>query len=211
MPRPAGVRNRDFDAKRSALIDTLTDFALTSDLRRPSLRQFAQAAGASEPTLRHYFSDRQGVVIAILETIGRRGQALWDTIATPSLTPGEAVREYYRISEAGMRHGGFIRAHAFGIIEGVAEPKVARAYLKNVLEPALGAVRRKLLSTPGGPQDDKALRAASLVTLAPLLMMSLHQDLLDGGDAWPFDSEATIKHLETWLSAGFEGGAVNRT
>ena len=203
MPRPAGVRNRDFDQKREALIDTLTDFALSSDLRRPSLRQFAMAAGASEPTLRHYFSDRQGVVVAILENINRRGRSLWDLVATPSETPKNAVTEYYRVSEAGMRHGGFIRAHAFGIIEGVADPEIAQAYLRNVLEPALDAVRRKLSSTPGGPRSEEALRAASLVSLAPLLMMSLHQDLLGGGDEWPFDGDATIAHLERWLSAAF--------
>ena len=69
MPRPAGVRNHNFEAKRTALLETLTEFALQDDLRRPSLRQFALAAGASEPTLRHYFRDRQGVVIAILVRI----------------------------------------------------------------------------------------------------------------------------------------------
>ncbi|MEO0786583.1 MAG: hypothetical protein AAFY10_12875, partial [Pseudomonadota bacterium] len=84
MPRPAGVRNRDFADKRASLLATLTDFALNSDLRRPSLRQFAIAAEASEPTLRHYFQDRQGVVVAILECIGERGQALWNMIATPA-------------------------------------------------------------------------------------------------------------------------------
>ncbi len=208
MPRPAGVRNRDFEEKKRVLIEALTEFALGSDLRRPSLRQFAQAAGASEPTLRHYFGDRQGVVVAILETIGRRGRPLWDTIATPSPSPGEALREYYRVSHAGMRHGGFIRAHAFGIIEGVADPHVARAYLEHVLEPALRAVSRKFSATPGAPTDEKALRAASLVALAPLLVLGLHQDLLGGVSDWPFDGDVTIAHLETWLVSAFEAGAI---
>ena len=44
MPRPAGVRNHDFEAKKTALLDTLSEFALNDDLRRPSLRQFAIAA-----------------------------------------------------------------------------------------------------------------------------------------------------------------------
>lgn len=76
MPRPAGARNHDFDEKRAALLDALTDFALSADLRRPSLRQFAQAMNASEPTLRHYFGDRQGLIIEILENIGRKGAPL---------------------------------------------------------------------------------------------------------------------------------------
>ncbi|MEM6667558.1 MAG: hypothetical protein AAF638_14290 [Pseudomonadota bacterium] len=167
MPRPAGVRNRDFAEKRMALLDTLCDFALGSDLRRPSLRQFAMAASASEPTLRHYFKDRQGVVVAILERIGARGGPLWQTISLPAKTMATALEEYFRVSEAGMRHGGFIRAHAFGIIEGVADPVAAKAYLKNVLEPALGAVESKLAASGEGLSDHKLMRAAALAALAP--------------------------------------------
>ena len=144
MPRPVGVRNKDFVEKRQALLDTLTQFALNADLRRPSLRQFAIAADASEPTLRHYFTDREGVVVAVLENIGRIGGPLWATIATPASDPATAITEYFRVSEAGMRHGGFIRAHAFGLIEGVANEAAGHAYLTYVLEPALSAIAEKL-------------------------------------------------------------------
>ena len=202
MPRPAGVRNRDFAEKRLALLDTLCDFALSSDLRRPSLRQFAMAASASEPTLRHYFKDRQGVVVAILERIGARGQPLWQTIALPAQNTATALEEYFRVSEAGMRHGGFIRAHAFGIIEGVADPVAAKAYLKNVLEPALSAVSEKLSASDFAGRDPKLLRAAALAALSPMLVMCLHQDLLEGADDWPFDVTATMGHLQALLTEG---------
>ncbi|MEO0465698.1 MAG: hypothetical protein AAF216_04080 [Pseudomonadota bacterium] len=202
MPRPAGVRNRDFAEKRLALLDTLCDFALNCDLRRPSLRQFALAASASEPTLRHYFKDRQGVVMAILERIGVRGEPLWQTIATPASDTAKALEEYFRVSEAGMRHGGFIRAHAFGIIEGVADPAAAKAYLEHILEPALAAVEAKLSGSMLKGGDRKFLRAAALASLAPMLVMCLHQDLLGGDDAWPFDVPATMAHLQTMLSQG---------
>ena len=202
MPRPAGVRNRDFEEKRTALITTLTDFALNADLRRPSLRQFAMAASASEPTLRHYFTDRQGVVVAILECIGTRGAGIWDAVATPADSMANALTEYYRVSEAGMRHGGFIRAHAFGIIEGVADAAAGRAYLHYVLEPALQAVERKYVATPGAPRDPGALRAASLATLSPLLVMCLHQDLLAGSEERPVDVAETLGHLKSMLAIG---------
>lgn len=202
MPRPAGVRNRDFAEKRSALINTLCDFALNADLRRPSLRQFAMAASASEPTLRHYFTDRRGVVVAILECIGRRGAGIWEAVATPAPAMSEALLEYYRVSEAGMRHGGFVRAHAFGIIEGVADPVVGRAYLHYVLEPALRAVERKYAQTPGAPRAPSALRAASLATLSPLLVMCLHQDLLGGVEERPLDTTETIAQLQSMLLSG---------
>jgi AcrR family transcriptional regulator len=200
MPRPAGARNHDFDEKRAALLDALTDFALSADLRRPSLRQFALAAHQSEPTLRHYFHDRQGLVVEILENIGRRATPLWAMVATPSGNPATAFEEYFRISEAGMKLGGFTRAHAFGLIEGLADEVAGQAYLEHVLEPALKAVSEKLRGTPGAPKGDDALRAAALAALSPMLVMSLHQELLGGIKSAPIDSGATMGHLQTWLS-----------
>ena len=193
MPRPVGVRNKDFVEKRQALLGKLTDFALSSDLRRPSLRQFAIAAGASEPTLRHYFGDRQGVVLAVLEEIGARGDPLWSTIASPASDQATAIVEYFRISEAGMRHGGFVRAHAFGIIEGVADEKAGAAYLEFVLEPALKAVSEKLRNTPGASSDGSALKAAAFAALSPMLVLSLHQDLLGGNTTDPISAEQCLR------------------
>lgn len=199
MPRPAGARNHDFDAKRAALLDALTEFALSADLRRPSLRQFAQAMDVSEPTLRHYFEDRQGLILDILDNIGRKGAPLWALVATPSASPATAFEEYFRISEAGMRLGGFIRAHAFGLIEGLADEAIGKAYLEKVLEPALAAVANKLRATPGAPSDETELRAAALAALSPLLVMSLHQELLGGAQSAPIDSSRVILSLQAWL------------
>jgi AcrR family transcriptional regulator len=202
MPRPAGARNHDFDLKRAALLDALTDFALSADLRRPSLRQFALAVHQSEPTLRHYFTDRQGLVIEILENIGRRATPLWAMVALPASDQATALEEYFRISEAGMRVGGFIRAHAFGLIEGLADEAAGKAYLEKVLEPALKSVSDKLRATPGGPKTEPELRAAALATLSPMLVMSLHQELLGGADSAPIDIGETMTSLRGWLSKG---------
>ena len=202
MPRPAGARNHDFEEKRAALLNVLTDFALSADLRRPSLRQFAMAAHQSEPTLRHYFHDRQGLVVDILENIGLRATPLWAMVATPSTNPAAAFEEYFRISEAGMKLGGFTRAHAFGLIEGLADEVAGKAYLEKVLEPALRAVSDKLRGTPGGPATEAGLRAASLAALSPMLVMSLHQELLGGADCTPIDVGATMASLQGWFSKG---------
>jgi AcrR family transcriptional regulator len=202
MPRPAGARNHDFDLKRAALLDALTDFALSADLRRPSLRQFAIAVHQSEPTLRHYFTDRQGLVVEILENIGRRATPLWAMVAMPAADLATAMEEYFRISEAGMRVGGFIRAHAFGLIEGLADELAGKAYLEKVLEPALNAVSDKLRATPGSPTSEPALRAAALATLSPMLVMSLHQELLGGAASAPIDIGATMTSLRAWLTRG---------
>lgn len=202
MPRPAGVRNHDFEAKKTALLDTLSEFALNDDLRRPSLRQFAIAANASEPTLRHYFKDRQGLVIAILKHIHGRAIPLWKTISTGSPDTATAVQEYFRVTEAGLTHGGFARAHAFGIIEGMADETVGQAYLEFLLDPALQAVSDKMDATPGKPETEAERRASAFMMLSPILVMTLHQQLLGGKEASPIDTQGFLKLMQTWLASG---------
>jgi AcrR family transcriptional regulator len=202
MPRPAGVRNHDFEAKKTALLDALTEFALNDDLRRPSLRQFAIAAKASEPTLRHYFRDRQGLVIAILNHIHVRAIPLWQVISTGAPDTASAVEEYFRVTEAGLTHGGFARAHAFGIIEGMADEKVGQAYLEFLLDPALEAVSKKMDATPGKPETLTERRASAFMMLSPILVMTLHQQLLGGKEASPVDTQGFLKLMQNWLASG---------
>ncbi|HPF21827.1 MAG TPA: hypothetical protein PK417_00005 [Hyphomonas sp.] len=207
MARTSGARNYDFDSKRAALLDVLTDFALNGDLHRPSLRQFALAASLSEPTLRHYFTDRQGLVIAILETLGQRSNVVWGELPGTPPSPAEALQVYFRASLEGLREGSFVRAHAFGLVEGAACPRAGRAYLDHVLEPALETIRQLLEATPGGPREPDALRAAALAALSPVLVMSLHQDLLGGRAVAPLDSQQIVTHLEDWLGSALTGEA----
>ena len=204
MARTPGARNHDFAVKRAALLDALTDYALEADLRRPSLRQFALAADITEPTLRHYFTDRPGVVVAILETIGHRSETIWIQIATPAASPAEALAEFFRLTTDHVHQGRFGRAHAFGLVEGAACPRASQAYLDHLLEPALDAICRKLDATPGCPREPETQRAAALATLSPVLVMSLHQDLLSGP---PLDRLQITAHLEGWLGTALANPA----
>jgi len=199
MPRPAGARNHDFEEKRSALVDGLTRFAVTAELRRPSLRQFAIAVEASEPTLRHYFKDRRGVVLAILERMGTFGQAVRKDLASPSDNVADAVKSYYQIAAPGAQFDLYTRAHAFGLIEGIADEATGKAYLKYMLEPALTVITDKLSSTRDAPDSSVKMRAASFAILSPLILIGIHQRLLGGAEEAPLDSRTTIDLLQAWL------------
>lgn len=203
MSRPAGARNHDFCEKRTALLDTLTDFALAAALTRPSLRQFAIAANQSEPTLRHYFGDRQGLVLEIIENIGLRSKAVWDLVRAPAANPAEATSEYFSLAEAGMKNGGFTRAHAFGVIEGFADDQAGKAYREKMLDPALRAFSDKLAVTQGGPRDPQELLAATLAATAPLFLFGVHQELLGGRQDEPIDMPKTFGLLQKWMTKAF--------
>jgi len=153
MARPARVRNHDFEQKRNALVEGLSQFAVTAELRRTSLRQFAKAVDVSEPTLRHYFKDRQGVVVAILEYMGTFGRSVRGDFAAPSDSITNAVKDYYKVATPGPQFEMYTRAHAVGLIAGIAEDTAGKAYLKYMLEPALTANTEKLTATPGSPKS----------------------------------------------------------
>jgi len=195
MPRPLGRRNPDYEEKRDRLVRDLTDHVLATELTRQSFRQMAMAGHVAEPTLRHYFGDRDGVAREILHELGERARPFIDAVAQP--TPGvpEAIDAYVALSRAGVQHGGFARAHAFGLIEGVADPDVGRTYLTELLEPSLKALEARLAPHLADPQDAVEARAAALMLFAPMLLAVLHQQLLGGGESAPIDLDALFAAL----------------
>ena len=200
MPRQMGSRNKGFAQKKDDLLQALAEFALNTDLRLPSLRALAQSVDVTEPTLRHYFGDRQGVIEAILLDIARRGQVIWEAVGSPSPSPEAALQTYFDVSLAGMRHGGFVRTHMFGIIEGLADPEIGRVYARHILEPSLQSFITKLKSSGGGHLSNTELRTAALMAFSPLLVLSLHQDLFGTQSMEPVEVEAVISVMRDWLS-----------
>jgi AcrR family transcriptional regulator len=197
MPRPAGSRNADYDAKRAALVAALTDLTLSTPALRPSLRHWALACGVTEPTLKHYFGDREGVAVAILEEIGARSRRLIEAVAKPAPDLERAVDTYIALSKIGLKNGVFARAHCFGIVEGVAHPDVGRAYLTHLLEPSLAALEARL--APFHAHDASSARAAALALFAPMLLAVVHQQALGGDTTAPMDVDAIFDSVGALL------------
>lgn len=195
MPRPLGRRNPDYEEKRDRLVRDLTDYVLSTELTRQSFRQMAIAGHVAEPTLRHYFGDRDGVAREILHELGARAEPFISAVAQQSAAPEQAVEAYVAISKAGVQHGGFARAHAFGLIEGVADPSVGRTYLTELLEPSLKALEARLAPHLQNSADPLEARAAALMLFAPMLLAVLHQQLLGGEETAPVDLEALFEAI----------------
>jgi AcrR family transcriptional regulator len=194
MPRPAGRRNPDYDTKRATLVRELTDFVMTTPGTRPSFRQLSIACAVTEPTLKHYFVDREGVAIAILEELGRRGAKVIAAVALPAGDLAHAVDAYIDLSRIGIRTGVFARAHCFGIVESVADERVARAYLEYLLEPSLQALEKRL-GPHFAPDGGVGVRAAALMLFAPLLLAVIHQQVLGGDIHAPMDLDSLFQAL----------------
>jgi AcrR family transcriptional regulator len=195
MPRPLGRRNPDYEEKRERLAQDLADFVLKSELKRTSFRQLAHAGAVAEPTLRHYFGDREGVAAELLRVLADRAAPFINAVAEPGPDLESAVKGYVAASQAGVAHGGFARAHMFGLLEGVADESVGQAYLTQLLEPSLSALEKRLAAHLDGTASPVELRAAALMIFAPMLLAVIHQKLLGGEEAASMDLDKLFQAL----------------
>jgi AcrR family transcriptional regulator len=188
MARTSGSRNRDYDDKRLALLKRLGPRLSDLSRARPSFREMAGAAGVSVPTLRHYFTDREGVLQAYLVWQGGESARYRPLVATTEDPFEHSIRRVLHGSAFGLRDMGRIRTHVLGLTEGLHNARVGPSYLQATLEPLLASVEQRLtLHVARGEMRAVDLRHAAISLLAPLLLAILHQRELGG---------ASVRHLD---------------
>ncbi len=189
--------------RRTELLEMLSGTALKETSAPISLRQFAIQAGVSEPTLRHHFDDRQGLVIAILRHVAAAAREFLAQCAIPGADHAQSVRGYVDLAMRGVENDVFARAHAFALVESMHDPEVARAYLTVIIEPSLEALEARLAPSvdPDGTDPDK-VRDTAFFLYAPVLLAVLHQRLLRGAEVRPLDFPAFFERLTTLLTKG---------
>lgn len=189
--------------RQRELLDTLSLAAVADRTGPVSLRQFAIRAGVSEPTLRHFFGDRRGVVIAIFHHFARQAGAWLTRSAKPGADLEESVAGYLDLSLEGFDNSLFAQAHAFALVESIHDPVVGRAYLDIIVEPSLQAIETRLAPgvDPSGSQPG-AVRHAALALYSTMLFAILHQRLLHGSEARPLAMDAFFADLVTLFARG---------
>jgi AcrR family transcriptional regulator len=193
--------------RKLELLATLAQTAIAERSAPVSLRQFAIKAGVSEPTLRHYFSDRQGVVIAIIGFFADGARDWIERSAQPADSVVEAVNGYADLAMEGADTDVFAQAHAFALVESIHDPVVARAYLDLVIEPSLQAIENRMRASvdPDG-QDPDRVRHSALALYGTVLIAVLHQRLLRGGEARPLDMAGFFGDLAALFTSSAETG-----
>ena len=201
MARPSGRRNEDYEEKRSALIDRLTRFVLDEGVNLPSLRQLAIAADTSQPTLNHYFGNRTGIIIAIIERMARMSAPLRDQMKRPAGTLEESLADYARLAGRLSSRKSYMNAHIFAIREGMNNPEVFKANDEGLLQTAIDALAERLVKSEGGPVNCAQAQVAGRMMMACAMMDALRNMLNGSRDAASIDT-SDYPTMLNWLAHG---------
>ena len=202
MARPAGARNQDYAAKRKALLEAAADYVLRDDVQTPSFRQLSMATGASEPTLKHYFKSRSGLIIAIIEHFDDLCAPMRDHLQKNFDSIETALQDYKTFATRVSEDTNFIRSHVFALRESFLDTDVFQAYIHHLVEPCTQALAERLVNSPGGPTDYPSARMAAAQIFANVLFMACRKHLLESGSPYAPDLDQNFELMTNWLLYG---------
>jgi AcrR family transcriptional regulator len=203
MPRPKGAHNQAYEQKRQELLERLGPRLVASGVERASFREMAAVANVSVPTLRHYFANRTGVIIAYLEWRGAQGLPHFAHVRTTDEPFAASIRSLLAYTVAGLDRARVIELHIVGLTEGLTNPELGPVYLQSILEPALAAAETRLcLHIERGEMRDIDVRGAALMLLSPIILAMLHQRDLGGEKVRCLDVDTFIAtHADAFIRA----------
>lgn len=192
MPRPSGSRNANYEQQRVALLRSIRARLAQPDGARASFRELAESADVSVATLRHYFSDREGTVAAVLSHSHSEGTMYLLELATGALPPLDQSVSWVLSAIAFGFSAGVDRVFTVGLHSGLGHPTLGPECVNHVLEPMVQATEARLArhAARGELLPGTDLRHAALCLLSPLLVGLLHQGPLGGDRCRPLDVSA---------------------
>ncbi len=202
MARPVGVQNQDHHEKRVALLEKLTDYVLTENVFVPSLRQMAIAAETSEPTLKHYFENRTGLVLALLKHFHDSVAPLRAALGQAFPTIHEAIEDYTEIAKQMSKDSRYINAHVFGIRESLIDVDIFAAEVRYLVEPGTAAVAERLVKSKGGPVNYSTARVAANMIITNASTMAFRKVILGDKDPVPIDYDRQFSLMANWMLNG---------
>jgi AcrR family transcriptional regulator len=181
---------------KERLLEAAIDYVARNGLTDVTLRGLAAALGTSHQLLLHHFGSKDGLWVAIVQTVeARQREALAEILPDPAQPPGEAMRAWWKhISDRSLWPNERLFFECYG------QALQGRPYSADLLE---GIVERWVepaaaLSIERGVPADVA---RSHARLGVAVTRGLLLDLLATADVAAVDGamEAFIELYEAWL------------
>ncbi len=203
MARTPGSRNQDYEETRRRLATAVSTALVRDDGRPATFRDLARATNVSEATLKHYFKDHEGLIIAALEVVAEGARQLTSELERFHHLPApRALKGYLLQVVEAFRHYGVGAVFAGGLSVGLGHPRLGPAFVASILEPTLAHTETLLAEL----QRQKKLRKGpvrewAVSIAAPVVLALLHQDPLGGRSVRALDLSAFIEaHVDLLIS-----------
>lgn len=203
MTRSKGSRNKDFDEARLALIRKVQAHLLDKPDPTISFRALAEVVGVGVPTLAHYFGDRDGLWLAVMQAFRADGEVHIQNAFKHRPKDLKASLEAFVAQLLVGWRMGLCALHQFGLRSGFSHPELGPAYVNELLEPTVEALEKRFaLHEAEGSFPPGDHRHAALCFLSPLLIALTHQDALLGKECRPLDLQAfAADHIARFVKA----------
>ena len=196
MPRPRGARDIEYLNKRRALLQKISARLMQRDSTRPSLRQMADAAEVTVPTLRHYFGTRPEIIRALFEEYRRSGEPHLRREAEPTGPFPQSVRDCLRALTMALMHRPVGDMFAVALVEGLLHQELGPASLAYVIDPSIDAIEARLKAHQArGEMKPANTRNAAIMLMAPILLATQHQRQLHGAGERPLALEPLVEDV----------------
>jgi AcrR family transcriptional regulator len=200
VAKTKGARGANYEAKRRALVERMIPRVIRPDHTRPSLRGLAEAAGASLPTIKHYFGSRDGVIEAVFEEISAHGRRYTDEAAAPRNSFAESIGDFVASAAFALRRTPLGDILGAGLAEGLLDSRLGPACVDHLVEPTLSALTARLEAhQAAGEMRPGSPRHAALSLFAPVLLACHHQNQLGGRERHAMDIDAFLADHVDWF------------
>ena len=204
MARTRGSRNVDYEEQRTALARKVRLALMEDEGIHASLRELAASAHTSVATLKHYFTDREGLMNAVMESQRADGAPFLAMAAQAKHgdVRGSLLHFLTGFSVAWFKFNvGKMFSSTLAL--GLGTKTIGPSYVTHVLEPTLQTGETLLRQHQERGElviDD--VRHASLMLLSPAVFALLHQDSLSGAKCRPLDLPRFFEtHVDAFLRA----------
>lgn len=194
MGRAPGQRNPNFEAKRAALCRMMVP-GLIEGGRAATLKSLAARAEVSVPTLRHYFDDREGVIMAVMAQAHQDYSDTFDADGVPEgMDVSASLNQYLTGFVQGWVHSPLNTLVLGSLTAGMESESLGLASLDHVIEPTLHLIERRLADhiARGELHSECDPRHGALMLFSPMLVALMHQHHLQGASYRPLDVQALL-------------------
>ncbi|MDC7785936.1 TetR/AcrR family transcriptional regulator [Rhodoplanes sp. TEM] len=208
-PDPRDARAEKAAQRREAILKAALDEFSDRGFAAARLDDVAKRAGVAKGTIYLYFEDKEALFQELITTMMGPLIADLKALSTQGLPPRAALERLLAVFAREVLGTERRRVLRLVLSDGPRFPRVAEFHYRQVVEPALGAIRSLLARAAARGEVHPRLAEFPQLVIAPGLMAVVWASLFDRFA--PLDPETLLRaHLDVLFGSGAERSGAER-